>query len=334
MPAKWKYKAVEELTKKINESKVVAVASILGMPSRQMAEIRAKVRDDLDMKVTKNTLAKMAIKKSSRPGATDLLESIDGPTAFIFSNDNPFKLYQKFYSSRVNAPAKAGQKAPMDLIVPAGDTSFKPGPIIGDLQAVGIKAKIQGPIIVIVADSPVIKEGEVFSSQLANVLTQLEIFPMEIGVNIRVALEDGMIYSSDTLNIDTETTFAQFVDAARKAQNLAVEVAYPTKQTMPILLTKAATWARNLAIEAEIINDETVDYFLEKGTREANSVAKAANYEPGASAPAPVAEEKKEETPSEEKTEDTTGDKPEETQATPAESSNDAKSEGEAPESS
>jgi len=45
-------------------------------------------------------------------------------------------------------------------MIPAGDTPFKPGPIIGDLQKVGIKAKIQGGKIVITDDSLVVKKAE------------------------------------------------------------------------------------------------------------------------------------------------------------------------------
>jgi large subunit ribosomal protein L10 len=208
MPAKWKFKEVEELTKLVKESPVVAIANIEGLPSKQMQEIRAKLHGLVTMKVVKNRLAKMAFEKAGIKGIKELEERIDGQTALIFSDENPFKLFQRFKASRVNAPAKAGQKAPTDIVVPAGDTPFKPGPIIADLQGVGIKAKIQGPIIVVQQDSPVIKEGDAFSSQLASVLAQMDIKPMVIGVNIRAALEKGTIYGSDVLDVSAEDTIA------------------------------------------------------------------------------------------------------------------------------
>ena len=109
MPAKWKIKEVEELTKLIKESPVVAVASIDGLPSKQTQEIRAKLHGQLVMKVVKNRLAKMAFENAAVKGYKDLEENISGSTALIFSKENPFKLYQQFKASRVNAPAKSGQ---------------------------------------------------------------------------------------------------------------------------------------------------------------------------------------------------------------------------------
>jgi len=299
MPAKWKVKEVEELTKLVKESPVIAVASVTGLPSKQMQEIRRNLKGQLEMKVVKNRLAKMAFENAGVKGIKELEEKIDGPTALIFSKEDPFKLYQKFVASRVNAPAKPGQIAPADIVVPAGDTSFKPGPIIGDLQGAGIKAKIQGPIIVVMQDSPVIKEGEEFSAQVANVLTQLEIFPMDIGINITSVLENGTVYGSDVLNIDKDATLGQLATAYQNALNLSVEVGYPTADSVKLMIAKAANNAKNLAIDAEIYNGETVDYFLSKAEREAKGLAGAASYTPGAAAEAP-----KEEAPAEEKKEE------------------------------
>jgi large subunit ribosomal protein L10 len=299
MPAKWKIKEVEELTRLVKESPVVAVANVTGLPSKQMQEIRKGLKGKLDMKVVKNRLAKMAFEKAGIKGIKELEDRIDGPTALIFSQEDPFKLYQKFVDSRVNAPAKPGQIAPMDIVVPAGDTSFKPGPIIADLQGAGIKAKIQGPIIVVMQDSPVIKKGEAFSAQLASVLSQMDINPMEIGINVRAVLENGTVYDAEVLNIDKEATLGKLAVAYQNALNLAVEVCYPTKESVKLMIAKAANNAKNLAIEAEIYNDETVDYFRSKAEREAKGLATAANYTPGEKVESPK-EEKKEEVPAEE----------------------------------
>ena len=41
------------------------------------------------------------------------------------------------------APAKEGQLAPFDIVVPKGPTPFGPGPIIGELQKIGLPAAIE-----------------------------------------------------------------------------------------------------------------------------------------------------------------------------------------------
>jgi len=256
MPAKWKFKEVEELSKKISASPVVAVASITGLPSKQMQELRKKFHGEVEIKVVKNKLATLAFEKAKKPGIKELEKMIDGPTAIILSNNNPFKLSHLFSASRVKAPAKAGQTAPFDIVIPAGDTPFKPGPIIGDLQAVGIKAKIQGPIIVVTQDSPVIKKGETFSPKLANVLAQMDISPMEIGIDIRAALEEGIVYAANVLGISREKVLADIITAHQNAINLAVETGIFNKETTPILIEKAAREANALAAEAKIQTED------------------------------------------------------------------------------
>ncbi len=282
MPAKWKIKEVEELAKKIKDSPVIAVANLAGLPSKQLAEIRKKLHGQVQIKVVKNRLAHLAFEKAKKPGLPELESTMQGSTALIFSKDNPFKLYQTFAASRVKGPAKPHGTAPADIVVPAGDTPFKPGPIIGELQEVGIKAKIQGPIIVVMQDSPVIKAGEKFSPKLANVLTQLSIMPMELGVDIRAALENGMVYGSDVLNISKEQVLADMVAGYRAAVNLAVEAGIYNKESVPLMITKAARHARSLAIDAEIYTKDTIDYFLSKADRQAKGLAGEAKYDASA----------------------------------------------------
>ena len=52
-------------------------------------------------------------------------------------------IYIKPYleKSKSNAPAKPGQTAPSDLVLPAGETPFTPGPMIGELGQLGIKTE-------------------------------------------------------------------------------------------------------------------------------------------------------------------------------------------------
>jgi len=63
--------------------------------------------------------------------------------ALLFTKENPFKLYNKLQKSKSSAPAKAGQTAPSEIVVPKGPTPFAPGPIIGELGALGIKTAVE-----------------------------------------------------------------------------------------------------------------------------------------------------------------------------------------------
>lgn len=301
MPAKWKFKEVEGLKKKLSESPIIGVAGIEGLPAKQFAQIRSSLHDEIEIGVVKNRLARLAFEeaKKKREGLEELEAKLEGPTALIFTKENPFKLYRKFEENKIPSAAKPGDVAPEDIVIPAGDTPFKPGPIIGELQKVGIKAKIQGGIIVVTEDSPVIKKGEKFSKELAEVLGRMEIEPMKIGINLRAAYEDGMVYGPDVLGVSTEETLSQIVAAHQNALNLSINAEIYNTETVLHFLRDAHQKAINLSLEAELINKESIKILL--GNAGSQAAVLSALIPAGKTPQAPVTEEavgeKKEEEP-------------------------------------
>jgi large subunit ribosomal protein L10 len=300
MPAKWKLKEVEELEKKLSESPIIGIAGIEGLPTKQFAQIRSSLHDEVEIKVVKNRLARLAFEKAKkkRKELEELEAKLEGPTALIFTKENPFKLYKKFEDNKIPSVAKPGDVAPDDIVVPAGDTPFKPGPIIGELQKVGIKAKIQGGIIVVTDDSPVIKKGEKFSKGLAEVLGRMEIEPMSIGIDLRAAYEDGMVYGPDVLGVSMEVTLSQIAAAHQNALNLAINAEIYNKETVLYFLRDAHQKALNLSIEAEIPNKESIKILLGKASSQATALSALTSAGETPQAPATEEGEKK---PAEEK---------------------------------
>ena len=93
--AKWKVEEVNELTDLLKGNKTVLIASVESFPADKLHEIRKRLRGKAVVRVTKNTLFRIAAKKSGID-----VEKIDqyltGPNAFIFTNDNPFEIYMFF----------------------------------------------------------------------------------------------------------------------------------------------------------------------------------------------------------------------------------------------
>jgi len=270
MVATWKIKEVENLAERISKSKVVGLVNISGIPSRQFQQMRKGLRGKAEIKVTKNSVMKRAFEKTK---LKDLGEYIQGSMGIVFTDLDPFKLNKLMKSTKTTAPAKPGSIANKDIVVPAGDTPFKPGPIIGELQRVGIKAKIEGRKIVVTEDSLVVREGEVISADLANVLTRLGIEPMEMGLEINAAYENGIIYTGDILNVDEEKTIANLKNAYQQALNLALNAKIYNSVTINLFLRKAFSDAISLAINAEIINKETIGFMLSKANMQMLSLA-------------------------------------------------------------
>ena len=275
-----KKQLVQQLTQRIKDSPIVGLVNMQSLPAQQSQDMRAMLRDKgVFITMARKKLLKLAIENSGKDNIKNLIEKIKGMPALIFSNDNPFTLYSTLQKNKSEAPAKAGQEAPKDIVVKAGGTNFAPGPIISELAAVGIKTKVDGGKLAIMDDTIVAKEGDIISAPLAETLKRLDIKPMEVGLDLVAVWEDGIIYDGKQLHIDEDEYVAQFMQAASWAMNLAVETAFPTKETTEILLQKAFREAKALSIEANVLNDVSRDEILAKAERQALSVKDVAGVE-------------------------------------------------------
>ncbi len=271
--AEWKKDEVASLKKLIESHEVVGMANLSDIPAPQLQKMRRSLKDSATLKMSRKTFMSLALKESSKKNITVLEEHMEGQPALIFTNMNPFKLYKILEGSKTAAPAKAGSIAPEDIIVPKGDTAFKPGPILGELQKIGIPAKIEKGKIVITANKTIVTAGDSIPKDVASILTRLDIFPLEVGIDLRAAYEDQTIYTSDLLTIDDEKTLADIQKAFTQAMNLSVNAVILTKESVPVILQKAASQALNLAVNAEILTSKTSGILLAKAYAQMLAIA-------------------------------------------------------------
>ena len=273
--AQWKYKEVDELTKIFTEYPVIGIVEIGGIPAPQMQVMRKNIRDNALIRCSKNTLLFRALQEAEKQvkGIAALQEIVTGQSAIIGTKMNPFKLYGSLKQTRTKAPAKGGEIAPDDILVKAGDTPFKPGPIVGDLQKVGIPAVIQGGKVVIKKDKVIVKKGDKIPREVAQMLTRLEIFPIEIGISLQGVYEDGFIFKPDVLDVDIDQYLIQIKQAASHAFNLAIESAWAHTTTIQPLLMRAYRDSLLLAIGQGIVSKDTITHLISKAHRSMISVA-------------------------------------------------------------
>jgi large subunit ribosomal protein L10 len=273
--AQWKYKEVEELSSLLKQYPVIGIAEIGSIPAPQMQSMRQNLRENMVIRSSKNTLILRAIDTAGTDvkGLSDLKEIIDGQSAIVATKINPFKLQARMKKTKTMAPAKGGEIAPEDIQVKAGDTPFKPGPIVGDLQKVGIPAAIQGGKVVIKKNKTLVKKGEVISRDVAQMLTRLEIYPLEIGISLQGVFEEGFVFKSDVLDIDLDEYHAQFIHAANRAFSLAIETSWVSTLTIVPLISKAHSDALSLAVDQGIITKDTASLVLARAHRSMIAVA-------------------------------------------------------------
>jgi len=267
------YKAAlaKALAKSIDKSNVVGVLTVRGLPSRQLQIMKQKLPATITM-ARKNLLVR-AIKASKKEGIDKLLDFVQDQPALILSEENPFTLYAQITKSKAPAPAKPGDVVPHDVVVEAGETSFPPGPVLGELKSAGLPAAVENGKIVIKETTTLLDAGGEVTDKLADVFAKLGIEPMEIGLDLVACYENGLVFGRDVLYVDEEKYFNDFVGAYRHALNLSVETAFPTGNNVHILLANAFQDAKGVSIEAGILNPATVGEILGRAARAAKSVS-------------------------------------------------------------
>ena len=182
--AEWKKEEVKELTGIINEYDVIGIVDLLNIPAKQLQEMRKSLNGKAVIRMSKKNLIDLALEdcNADKNNIVDLSGHMDGQVAIIATEMNPFKLFKILEDSKTSAPAKPGTIAPDDIIVPEGDTGFEPGPFLGELQQVGIPAKIDKGKICVQKETVVVAAGDEVSKQVAATLARMDINPMEVSI--------------------------------------------------------------------------------------------------------------------------------------------------------
>ncbi|MFH1822006.1 MAG: 50S ribosomal protein L10 [Methanobacteriota archaeon] len=309
----WKHEAVGELSRLMENYPVIGVLDISELPASQFQQIRQKLRYQAEIIVSKNTLVSIAIKetmKSKDPKFGDLSSFLKGQTGIIFTKMNPFKLSKFLRDNKISAPAKPGSKSPRDIVIPAGDTDFAPGPVVGELQRVGIKARIQAGKVVILEDCHLLKSGDTITKEISETLPKFGIMPLELGLKLHAVYEGGMVFTGATLDIDDKKIMGQLQLASVSAFNLALSVNYPTPLTIGLMIVKANAAAQNLALNACLPISQVMPLLLARANAEMLGLAMTAGNKDSKALDAelrdalgikPPVEEKPAEKPAEEK---------------------------------
>jgi len=272
------YQQLQEVPKKY---KVFGLVRMEKVRASQILPLRKKLQDDVEFISIKDKVAKKALEKVDIPGIKDIINQLTGQCLFMLTNMSPFKLNVLLAKNKVMLAARGGDIASVDVVVPAKNTGVAPGPMLTDFKEAKIPTKIDQGTIWITKDTIPVKKGEVISDKLAALLGKLDIKPVEAGIALESALEEGVSYGKEELVIDVEKIRDEFAQAHQEAISLSIEAAYVTPENVEAILAKAAQGARSVSIESGFLTDETKEQILQKADAQAKSVAsKAKDYTP------------------------------------------------------
>ena len=271
---------VEDIRELLKGYKSIGLASLQKVRAAQLQALKKNLAGTVYMKVLKNTLTKLAIEGMDHEGLKKLGEHLEGANLFLFTDLNPFKLALLLERGKVKTTAKSGDIAAMDVVIPAGSTGQPPGPIISQLNAVGLPTRIESGSVWVSKDTLVVRKGEAIPERLAAVLSKLGIKAVEAGLTMKLVLDEGLIITGDLLQIDVEATRRGVKENNRAAFALSLSIAYPTPETMTILLQTAHQKALALSLNAAVPTKETIADLIRKAHMEMqglnNAVEKAA----------------------------------------------------------
>jgi large subunit ribosomal protein L10 len=265
---------VEEIRQLIKKYDVIGIANLQKVRASQLQAFKKNLGDKVFMKVIKNTLMSLALENSKDEVDPQKLSAfLTGSNLYVFTSLNPFRLVLLLEKGKVKTTAKSGDIAAFDVIVPAGNTGQPPGPIISQLNAVGLPTRIESGSVWINKDTLVVRKGEVISERLASVLSKLGIKPVEAGLSLKVVYDNGLIITQKQLQVDVDATKKDIERAFSNAFTLTLGIAYPTKDNAAILLQIAHQKAYALSIGASIITKETIKDLVRKAHMEMLSLS-------------------------------------------------------------
>jgi large subunit ribosomal protein L10 len=272
---------VDDLKATLKGFKTISLVKIEKIINPAVQQIRKELRKDGSViLMAKNTLMKRALEdlKDEIEGIDQLIPRIKGQMAFLLTNGNPFKIATYLSNNKMPAPAKVGQLAPNDVLIPTQTTDFPPGPVIGELQSVGLKTRIEGGTIKIMQDTVVLEEGKRVNRTLAVVLARLKMLPFEAGLTLDIALMENELIEGKDLIVDYDGILAQFTYAAQRASNLTINAAIPTARTISALLSYAHSRAVSVGVHSAIVTTRTAGPLMARAKASATALANLANY--------------------------------------------------------
>src|SRR5216684_212543 len=269
--AAWKKEAIAQLQVLLEKYPVIAAADLTKVRSSQIHELRKRLRDKVAMVVTKNNLLRKSVElsESSHGRVGEFVKDLQGSNILLFTDVNPYSLIILLEKSKVRVPAKAGDIATGEIMVPAGNTGLPPGPVISEFGEIKVQTRIEGGSIWIAKDSVVAEKGDLITPKMASVLSKLGLKPMEAGLNLVMAFDHGTILHSDDLILDLPSYKRDFAEALNNAFSLSIEAGYVTEENAPRILVKGMREALALAGESGFVEEGSVEYVLKKAAMNA-----------------------------------------------------------------
>jgi len=299
-----------KLVELLEEYTQVLICAADNVGSKQLQGIRKGLRPDSVVLMGKNTMMKRSIRKyAEKSGNTDyeqLLPALVGNVGLIFTKGDLKEVREEIAKYKVGAPARVGLVAPIDVVVPPGNTGLDPSQT-SFFQVLNIPTKINKGTVEIIAPVELVHKGDKVGSSEAALLAKLGIRPFSYGLVVVNIYDNASLFAPEVLDLTEDDLLDKFAAGVSTVAAISLAIGYPTLAAVPHSFVNSYKNVLAIAVETEYsfpLAEKTKEY-LKDPSKFAVAAAPAATE--SADAPAAAAKVEEKEPEKEEESDDDMG---------------------------
>jgi large subunit ribosomal protein LP0 len=177
------------------------------------------------------------IKKKKNPSLESLLPYLSGNVGLIFTKIEPSEVKKILSENKIPAPAKIGQVAQCDVIIPSGPTNLPPDGT-SFFQALNISTKIEKGQIEIEKPIKIITKGQNVGNSEFELLKKLNIVPFSYEIQIILIYDNKFSYDPVVLEISEENIIETIESVYGSISSVSKVICYPTLDSLKFTLKK------------------------------------------------------------------------------------------------
>lgn len=297
-----------KLCQLLDEYNQILIVAADNVGSNQLQNIRKGLRGDSVVLMGKNTMMKRSIRmhaeKTGNKAFLNLIPLLQGNVGLIFTKGDLKEVREEVAKYKVGAPARVGLVAPIDVVVPPGNTGLDPSQT-SFFQVLNIPTKINKGTVEIITPVELIRKGDKVGSSEAALLAKLGIRPFSYGLIVLSVYDNGSVFSPEVLDLTEDDLIEKFATGVSMVTALSLAISYPTLAAAPHMFINAYKNVLSIAVATEYSfpQADKVKEFLADPSKFAVAAAPVA-ADAGAAPAAAAAEEEKKPEPEEESDED------------------------------
>ena len=206
----------------------IVLVNIDNISSNQFKKCRKALGKDSILILGKNKIIKKVLKEHIKHNQdlNALLPRLTGNIGFIFTKTDLLNIKQILSENQVPAPAKTGQTAPNDVIIPPGITSITPDGTVF-FQALNIPTKISKGLVEIQTPVKIITKGQLIGNSEVLLLQKLNIIPFSHCFEIKLIFDNNLCIDPKILEISMNDIEEKIEQTRSKLKFLESLLSYP-----------------------------------------------------------------------------------------------------------